>query len=469
MSILLPMPMPISPLTAALTIPELKHFIQYAANTIQVNEDMVLINVLGALFTAINGKFIVVRNCGHSEVLQAYFLVIAESGERKSAIVKLVKKPILEFLREKRKTQLDKKSIKNGAQLQIYFEDVTPISLKNALAENCGRLASHSAEPELLKIMAQSDFSKSVFCNGYDAEEIRVNRSGKKPIDITNSGLVICVSSQPRTAYEFARSERVIDSGLRGRLFVMNFPSVAGWRNNSVPPIPSDTLDNYDKLIIRLMNIPDSVEGDRHKIQLMESAEQTFQQFSQATEFELRPGGMLSFDKSWGSKLQGKILRLAGILHCVKHDDPCSHLIDDDTIRSAISMGCEFINHAREFILRADYGETLDVAQEILSWAFRLGISKFDIHVVRNGLPHLSTKKIQAGIEHLVIIQKISEDLSAYEATRHTSRRGRNFAPQYLLHGYIPQTLTISPNTPDRYHPEQSGNSEKEPENAKDT
>lgn len=108
-------------LTNSLTVRPLREFVRAVATSTQTHDDFVLMHVLGAISTAVNGKLRVVRR-QHEEAVQLYLMPIAEPGERKSAVVNLVRRPIL-----------DASAL--SSERRIYIDDITPTALKQALAK----------------------------------------------------------------------------------------------------------------------------------------------------------------------------------------------------------------------------------------------------------------------------------------------------------------------------------------------
>lgn len=423
-------------LTERLRIREVREFVLFAAHSLQVPPDIVLLNVLGAANTAVNGKFEVVRDTGHREPVQVYFCLIASPGERKSAAAKVAKAPILAFVKAARK---------RGMQIRLYFEDATPTALKRALAENGGRLSCHSAEPDLLNILGRRSFPKPLICGAYDGEEIIVDRANEDPVVVPDAALCICVSAQPEVALAFARTPEVKESGLRGRFLFSEFPEIAGTRSVDVPPIPEEAAERYGQIIRRLLEIPAPVGGGRYRMSLTSQAEGRFLEFARQAEHELLAGGVLSFDTGWGSKLPGKVLRLAALLHCLAVESPIEQSIGEDAILQAIAMGNIFTLRARTFLLRADFGKVEDSAQEILAWAWKTQRPAFMAHDVHMALPHLSTKEIHAAIMHLQQTGRVVEDLSAFAQGISTSRRGRHLAPRYLIPAFMAAPVSLPP------------------------
>ncbi|MBP2312940.1 DUF3987 domain-containing protein [Azospirillum soli] len=419
----------------ALPASSFKVFLQYAAHTLQVSEDMTMLNAIGAVNTAVNGKFEIIRNCGHREPLSLYIVVVEEPGGRKSAVVKLAKQPLHNWL-EQRRAQDGQWSHdgKSRPAIRLYFQDTTAAALKRALAETEGRLSCHEPEPGLLDMLARSGAHMSLFCNGYDHEPIVVDRVNKPLLEIPAPAFSLCISAQPEAALRFARNHRVRSCGLLARLLVVRIPSLMGTRRVGLPPIPQHSLDFYNALIRRLLDIPALPTGmARHALELTDNAEALFAGFARWAELELLPCRSLNFDTGWGAKLPGKVLRLAGLLHCIAHDDPRRARIDTDVMGQAICMAHFFAAQTRNFFWHAEHGEVQEVADEIVRWASTYATAGFSVQDVQSCLSRHSRQQIQAAVDLLLRLQVIHEDLMIYAHQQERWRRGRPRAPRFRL------------------------------------
>jgi len=385
-------------LITALAPTWLRDFCHHVAASKQVDADLVVINLLGAICSAVNGKLTVKRANGHDEPVQLFLMPIAEPGERKSSVVKLLKGVVAEELKML-------KAKKQGPN-RIFFEDVTGKGLKDALAANAGSLSCFSAEPELLNIATDRRFPFTLLCGGYDAEEIIVDRAREEPVIIPDPAVSLCVSSQLEVALDFARAKGVKGSGLRGR-FLFHLPTPkAGTRTCDGPAIPEESLQKYRKLLNRFLSFEKSHFG-RFELNLSLEAEALFSDYARQAEIELQSGRLLNFDVGWGSKFPGKVLRLAGLLHCVYEVEPMAETIKADTVIQAIRLGDVFVEHAREFLMRADFGEAEDIACTILQWVRGLQVQHFDTHDAATALPAFSKRQLQSGVNWLLETSRI--------------------------------------------------------------
>lgn len=405
-------------LTDCLLAGKFKEFIQYVAYVFQVLEDMVLINVLGAVNSALNGKLSIRHGHSYWEVVQLFLLWLAGPGERKTSIVKLTTGPLFYWQEQH--------------DVCLYFGDASGSALIKELADNNGRLCCHESEPTLLGAVRKGILPPSTLCKCYDAEPISLHRARKKPLHLNDPAISLCIGTQPKFAYEFGRHRDVRASGLLARFLPVTFPSLLGSRLVNTPPVPAEALELYDRLITRLLEFVPPL-GKRHLLSLDAAAEARFMEFAQQVEWELAPHGLLNFDKEWGGKLVGKILRLAALLHCVFHEQPWDIPIGLDTVNQAIAMADVFVDHAQQFFFQVEHGEVLEVAHAIEAWAATLGpFTTFTVQDAKNALPAHPPRMVSAGVLMLVENGVAYEDLGYYAAR---ARRGRPKGPRYRLSG----------------------------------
>lgn len=390
----------------------------YLACELQVDPDMVLVNVLIAVNSAMNGKLFVLNGC-YAEAVQSYFLWAADPSERKSSTVRHTTKPLVNWYSQRNESP--------------YFGDVSGTALAEFLAENNGLGCYHEPEAELIEMVCGGHLKPQILCKLYDGEAIRLKRARQKLIDMTHPAAVLGVGTQPGFAYKFGRYQGVRASGLLSRFWIITFPSLAGWRTIGTPPLPAEMQEFYNGLIITRLLEFSPPPGRRHELSLDMAAQAKFMDFARQVERELRPDGVLHFDKGWGGKLTGKTLRLAALLHCIVHEQFWDVPIDLNTINQAIAMATIFVDHAKQYFFMVEHGEVLEVAQAIIDRAVpQQPFATFTVQDIRTALPEYSNKMISAGLDTLLKNGEIHEDPERYAAR---ATRGRPKGPPYRLNG----------------------------------
>lgn len=400
-----------------------RNAVLHAAHSMQICEDSMLLNMLGAVNTAINGKFAVRRANGHVEHAQLFVLVIGKSGERKSAACAWAKRPLVMWASQQ--------AAAGGRIPRLHFDQVSGASLIEALCEGGGRLVCHEPEPTVLTLFGRRDFSKPILTKAFDGETIMLERAGKPTIHIEDPAISMTIASQPEIAYDFGRRPNVSASGLLGRILFFMSQQRAGTREVDTPPIPHESEAYYRDVLMRLLEYPRGADGKRLILTLDQNAEKSFVEFARQTEGELAAGRALSFDIAWGSKLPGKVLRLAALLHCIEYEKPAHIAISEDTIRQAIEQSYVFVQHARNFFFMVQNGDALEVAHLIEQWAAHPSITTFTAKQAHAAFPRYSRRLINAGIDMLMRLGQAYEDLFAYQ--NEPWRRGRKAGPFYRL------------------------------------
>jgi len=460
-----------------------KTFIGHTAHSLQIWPDMAFIYLLSGINSAVNGKFVVGAG-GRAEPVTIFSLIVGESGERKSAIAKIAKKPHQDWVLQKNKTlkkdlrrvERENKRIKaqirvllkkaeNASELEckvidekieslenqiqslkefrIFFNDVTIPSLMRVLAQYDGRICHFEPEAGLITILCRKNLNVSIFCNAYDGEEIYLDRVNEDPIHIPRPSIPLSITAQPEIVMPFLRNKKLRSNGFLGRFLYLKCPSVAGTRQTVTPPIPEEGFQWWNNKVTSLLDIPDQVNEFGNivpwRFELDYWANNRFSNYDEDVERALNQGGRLDFFKSYGSKHSGKVLRLAGLIHCIKHDDPRFIPIDDETMCQAINIGEGFIGHARDLYFHASHGKKIEAGQAIFNWVGsfictdRSNPMSFTAQKAYDNTEGFTRKDIKNAIGFLLQQGLILEDLRQYADEAGKRTVGRKKTPAYIL------------------------------------
>ncbi|OGQ85636.1 MAG: hypothetical protein A2464_09550 [Deltaproteobacteria bacterium RIFOXYC2_FULL_48_10] len=476
-----------------------KNLVCQTAHSLQVSTDMALIYYLSGISSAVNGKIEVAVKDGWKEQLSNFFLIIGDSGEKKSPIVKIVKAPHKNWVLKKneelktilQKANRDNKRIKakirvltrkaeaageleydkivgeiealeNQIQaykeIRLFFGDITLPALIRTLDKCNGRICHFEPEGGLIDLLCQKQFDISIFCNGYDGEDIQLDRVKEEPIHIKKPFISLSLTAQPKIGIKLLRNSRLKESGFLGRCLYAHCPSRAGYRQSFTPQIPKECLQWWNDKVTALLDIPDQFDEFGNitpwRVEFDYGATIRFNKYREDAEFALRQGGRLSFCNSYGSKQAGKVLRLAGLLHCIIHDDPKSLPIDEETMWQAINLGEGFIGHAQELYFLANHGTKIEAGQRILDWlhdhSYKYGENKvFNVKDAYDNTEGFTRKVVQNGINFLVQQGVLTECLFSYANEAGKRTVGRKKGPYYTLRQILnPVMLTDFSNDP---------------------
>ena len=413
-----------------------KSFVQYGTYCTQTPDGMMAVNALGAAGSAINGKFEIARRDGSVDKAQYYFISVGSPGDGQSRCVSIATKPIHSWL----KMQMHKYNLEwpEGSDNpppppRMYFEDITPTAITRLLEKYNGKIVLHTAEGGMLDGFTRWPGLIDNFCKTFVGEDLWLDRANKAPTFVESPAVSFSVMAKSDTVIKFLRNKSARDKGLCGRCLMMSFHSIAGYRNIDVPAIPKSSMDDYEDIILKLLNLPSPPPGERHQLGLDSGADRVFLEYRRRIEIELQPRGSLSFDEHWGKKYHAKVLQIAALLHCIKRSEPLVGLIDEETVCESIAIADNFAAHARSLFLWADFGEAADIARKIVEWVNRSRCESFTAKEARNALPQFNIKEVNSGIEFLRFDLKVYEDWSAYDQHKLSNRRGPNPATRFRL------------------------------------
>lgn len=347
--------------------------------------DMASVCALAVLSCAVQGKFVVSPKSHYDEPLNLYFLIIANSGERKSAIVRLMTQPIYQYERkenERRCLQMESDQLKLSSMkkqietleregnteeaanvryqyrlleqhqtksLRLIADDITPEAMTSLLANNNGVLSIITTEGGIFDTLAgrySNTISIDTVLKAYSGDPIRVDRKGREGEVINNPTLTMLLSAQDNVLAEIMKNEAFKSRGLTARILYSRPKSKMGNRSYDTPEIDTDLELAYKQLITKLLEIPYPSNGVLPSIHLSTSAKDKVKHFHDWLEPKLVDG--LEHMDGWGAELLGNMLRLSGILHCAKNPkEPEQIALSADTAQQAITISKYFLRHAK--------------------------------------------------------------------------------------------------------------------------
>jgi hypothetical protein len=428
---------------------DLAELVAAAAEQFQTAPDLPAIIALGCISAAAGGEYQVnIPAWGWSEPVQVQLIAVAEPGNRKSAIYRTLAAPIFRFEAEEAvrlrpdltkyqsKLRVLEKALSDAEQHQyrkrpdgkisdeeavweaalneldqhklakpivprIIVDDATPEVVKSTMAEQGGAIAVMSAESAFMS-NASGRYSQSpnwdVLLNGHAGDAIRVDRKGRESEIIDNPALTLCLMAQRSVLDELGRAPGFHGRGVAARLLIAIPVETLGYREIDAAPIPPRVLADWGSRLDNVLNLKRAGHEDDGKprcLFLSQAALSNFREFRKASEPKLRPGGEHEDIREWAAKLEGAVLRIAGLLHIWQCPDPTTTLIDVQTIDRAIRLGDYFTDHARvaHRLMRSqnNHGDAQTVWDRIL----RLGqeLSQRDLQQSLRGNSRFRTAK----------------------------------------------------------------------------
>lgn len=273
-------------------------------------------------------------------------------------------------------------------------DDATQEKLGMMLAEQGGRMGSMSPEGGVFDHMA-GQYSKSgiasfdTYLKAHSGDSLRTERVTRQPVYVERPALTIAYAIQWAVLQGLNQKQTFRGRGLLGRFLYAAPKSWIGERLIAPPSVPEEVVQGYHQLVRKLGVC--ELEGC---LRLETKAVELLADWEQHVEHMLGDGGELSAIRDWGGKLVGQTVRLAGILHCIKHagDNSLLAAIDSETIHSAITIAKYLIPHA-EYVLSEmakdsddESGCTPVAARTLLGWIKRKKKEHFTKRVAHQGI-----------------------------------------------------------------------------------
>lgn len=398
------------------------------AAAFQVPADMPAVMALGVIAAALGGKCVVRARSAWVEPVNLFLAVAMPPASRKSAVVREVTRPILEWERREaarcsdaveetasalrvaeanlRRAEEDAGRAKDDeARLKAedwrrqcvaavttarrnqvlsprcVTDDATPEALTSLLADHGGRFAMISAEGGGVFDMIAGRYSNSanmdVYLKGHAGDTIRVDRKGRAAEYVPAPALTVCVATQPDTFRTLASKPELRGRGLPARFLYALPVSTVGFREVDPPPPDPLVLDAWSDLVHELLGLDLAVAEDGalrpHQLVLEPEATALLNEVSDVIEARLRPGADLAELADWGGKAVGAVVRIAGLLHVVAvlgaGGSPWREPVGFDSMARAgeLVLGY-FVPHAKAAFQAMGDTQELVGARKLLAW-----------------------------------------------------------------------------------------------------
>ncbi|TQD15654.1 DUF3987 domain-containing protein [Enterobacter hormaechei] len=334
----------------------------------QAPQALIAASVLGVISLACQNRIDVCRLNNLRSPVSLFLLTLAESGERKSTVDKLLMKPLYQLEEEwfEKYTQdlivwrnaetvfnIEKKALmsklktdirrnkdhsatnerlkallavspKAPVRLRQIYSDATPAAMKDSL---CGRWRS---------IGLMSDEAGTIF-NGYALNELPfinkmwdgamfpVERKSEPDKLIKDARMTLGLMIQPdvfKKGYLERKGDAAKGIGFFARCLICQPGSTQGYRQITSPVVSSEHLPIFHQRLMDIVNesIARNEENERQCLRFSPEAEKRWLEFYNKVESEMGLIGFLSDFKDYASKMAENMARIAALLHYFNGD-----------------------------------------------------------------------------------------------------------------------------------------------------
>lgn len=370
----------------------LKNYCIEVSKHVQVPVDMVASAVIGIMAVCLQSKFYIEPQSGWVEPLNLYVLIAANPSERKTPVLKEVSGAVNQYVNrvnKELKPQRDRylaeknilsnkidqltKDVSHGKKtvtiddvlkvrdeldnleevklLRMIVDDITPEALVSAMKENDEVISIVTAEGGIFGMLSgrySNQPNMDLFLKAYSGEAYHTDRIGREYTDLDNPLMTIVVMLQPVVLKDAVENKQFRERGLMSRFLYVIPNSIIGKRTKVSEPINEAVKNEYNKLVNDLLDI-NTKRGFNTRsniIRLSHEADKIDTDFYNDVECKiLNEYG--SFE-DWAGKYRGQVMRIAGILHCVKYQlNAPNVLLEADTMQAALDIGKFFLEQTK--------------------------------------------------------------------------------------------------------------------------
>jgi hypothetical protein len=253
---------------------------------------------------------------------------------------------------------------------RLFVDDATSESVDPILAANNGRLAVLTAEGGGLVQIWKGRYLQpnqtgniEVWLKGADGTEHRVDRQGRR-VYVPEPTITIGMAVQPSVLHDVSDESEFRARGLVSRFFFAMPRAFFGSRNPHPPRVRVEVAADWANLLRRLNEIEPAeiVKGQwrPHILRLSPEATELFDAYWSEVESELDPAGRYAEMTDFGSKMQGRFPRLAGLLHMAGEENPLSVPISGSTMENAIHLARYYMGQAERVLKLMGAGPNQD-------------------------------------------------------------------------------------------------------------
>jgi hypothetical protein len=407
-------------------------FAEALAEATETPPEMVIMNLLGVISASVSPYYFVCPAKGWDEPINIYAITGLPPANLKSIIVKECNAPLTKWEKAQEKilepkiedamTQnalIDKvigklenkvtsnpekmaevleeiKSVKAGKlevpiKPQIFITDATPEALATVLMEQNGSIAILTDEGGVFEVLTglynSGNANLDVVLNGFSGESVKVRRQ-KKSFNI-NPKLTIVVTAQPAIIEKLGNRKSTHGIGLTERFLYLLPESHIGFRTLDTEPVPDKLRKEYHAAITKLLDLRLEEDPSTRKLTLSNSSRKVWQEFRSEIEIMMRPDGRLYPIQGWAGKLGGQVLRLAGLMHIMKHGDD-KLVIDASTMKMALKLTYALIEHAILAFGLMSLPVEAQIIQDMIKW------------IIKRNEPKLTRRDFQRGFQTLL-------------------------------------------------------------------
>jgi hypothetical protein len=401
------------PIDRAFPQPWAREFVEAIAHSYQVPIDMPAMLLLPILSTCLAAKYEIAPTGSWVENTALWAAVAMRSGERKSAVLGEILRPLHRWERERGKDMaakrvahehdvqmaraklkaardkaaqgkpgMDAEALHISQELaaiealepktpSVVASEPTTESLAQLLGDNDERflVASPEADPLDTALGRYSSGSPNlgVWLAGHAGDSYKVTRRTRDHDLLSNPRLSVAITPQPQAMRQLFGSRQAIERGFVAR-FLFSVPtSTMGRRRLVHDGVPANLRENWDAVCSWALEL--GVPDEPCRVTLDAEALARFESWWVELEESFLEGGRSVAMRAWYSKLAGTVLRIALALHgMVLPWEPSRTTLGLEEIERALDWVPYLEAHLRRAMGEVTEDPDATLAQRLLVW-----------------------------------------------------------------------------------------------------
>lgn len=387
----------------------------------------ILCALLGSISMALRGRYYVRVTPTWKEPLVDYWLMIGESGTRKSQLATLLRKPFDDFAAsppaeyllqpgeaDTRKTQR-KLAVRQASRVsrnrlkdipmdfseetireindlsaevvsflgnfkpnlpvtvRLLFENGGVRTLARLMSEQGGCASFLDAEGGIFSSRTFKDMDISLLLKAHSMEHYTHDPHNGTPCQVTYAAMPMLIFAQQSVLYGLLKNEEAVERGLMARFLPIELRMPYSRKDDAHGDSAfTEALSRYEHKIRNMLehNYTQDNARDIHEIQTTQEAVERLLAFKDENAKHARCTDTVLALIPFLNRLHGHAIRIAGDLHAWKHDRPCAAPISAEEMGHAIEISKYALKNAA-YLYDIEYQKDLFFAKKILSWIER--------------------------------------------------------------------------------------------------
>lgn len=245
-------------------------------------------------------------------------------------------------------------------------------------------------------------------------------------VTLSHPLLTFGICAQPQVLNNVISNQQFIGKGLTQRFLFCLPDSMIGHRKLIQDIDGTEVTKRYKELIYRLLNMPPNPD---QCIELSCKATDLFTAYAEKIEYQMSENETLADYREFFSKLPGKTLRMAGLLHLCEHSP--SECISGETMAAAIEISKYYGQHYLKMMCAESYNDIPQlVLDKMIALTKKNGISTISFRDIKRSVRKLTDEQVKDALEVLTAHKYIS-----YVPPEHNSgnRRKESYALNPIL------------------------------------